>query len=414
LKIVKNLFITTKACGVPFSMMVISLILNFTKIICLTILFSVSASALLFAKEPVSARVRARDLGIPFEGVTGRWNAITDVKGVEVGHVTLNFGTGDLKVGKGPVRTGVTVVLPRGKVYEPVPAGWFSLNGNGEMTGTTWISESGFLEGPVVLTNTHSVGTASDAVIQWGLTTFTGEDTFSLPVVAETWDGFLNDINGFHVKKKHVFLALDSAKTGPVEEGNVGGGTGMRAYDFKAGIGTASRVVPDTAKEYTVGVLVQANYGKRKHLRIAGVPVGREICDHMPIIKESGSSGSSIIVVVATDAPLLPHQLDRMAKRVSLGIARNGGISTNSSGDIFIAFSTVLPQQNKDGIMIWHALSNKSLDGLFAAVIQATEEAVINSLVAAETMEGINGNTFYAIPHHQLKNVLRKYNRLVR
>jgi D-aminopeptidase len=414
LKTVKNLFITTKACGVLFSMKVILLILNFTKIICLTMVLSASGSALLYAKEPVPARVRARDLGIPFEGVTGRWNAITDVKGVEVGHVTLNFGTGDLKVGEGPVRTGVTVVLPRGKVYEPVPAGWFSLNGNGEMTGTTWISESGFLEGPVVITNTHSVGTASDAVIQWGLTRFAGENTFSLPVVAETWDGFLNDINGFHVKKKHVFLALDSAKTGPVEEGNVGGGTGMRAYDFKAGIGTASRVVPGTAGEYTVGVLVQANYGKRKHLRVAGVPVGREICDHMPIIEESGGSGSSIIVVVATDAPLLPHQLDRLAKRVSLGIARNGAISTNSSGDIFIAFSTVLPQRNKDGIMIWHALPDNSLDGLFAAIIRAAEEAVINSLVAAETMEGINGNTFYAIPHHQLKNVLRKYNRLVR
>jgi L-aminopeptidase/D-esterase-like protein len=358
--------------------------------------------------------VRARNLGIPFNGVPGPDNAISDVNGVEVGHVTLNDGEGDLKVGVGPVRTGVTVVLPQGKTYEPVPAGWFSLNGNGEMTGTTWISESGFLEGPVVITNTHSVGIARDAVIEWGLKNSGGKNTFSLPVVAETWDGFLNDINGFHVTKKHVFQALDNARPGPVPEGNVGGGTGMRAYDFKAGIGTASRILPQKAGGYTVGVLVQANFGRRKHLYIAGVPVGQEIRDLMPVVNPTSKNEHSIIAIAATNAPLLPHQLDRLAKRVSLGIARTGGISTNSSGDIFIAFSTARPQQNKDGIMIWHALPDDKLDYLFIAVIQATEEAIINSLVAARTMKGINGNTFYAIPHDRLKNILKKYNRLLK
>jgi D-aminopeptidase len=379
---------------------------------CQTIAFVLllSGATILFPKNPV----RARDLGIPFNGVPGPENAITDVNGVEVGHVTLNYGEGDLKVGAGPVRTGVTVVLPRGKTYEPVPAGWFSLNGNGEMTGTTWISESGFLEGPVVITNTHSVGIARDAVIEWGLKKSGGTKTFSLPVVAETWDGFLNDIDGFHVTKKHVFQALDNAGPGPVPEGNVGGGTGMRAFDFKAGIGTASRILPKKAGSFIVGVLVQANFGRRKHLYIAGVPVGQEICDLMPIIKTTGKDENSIIAVAATNAPLLPHQLDRLAKRVSLGMARTGGVSTNSSGDIFIAFSTVRPQQNKDGIMIWQALPDDDLDNLFIAVIQATEEAIINSLVAAQTMKGINGNTFYAIPHDRLKNILQKYNRLLK
>jgi L-aminopeptidase/D-esterase-like protein len=367
-------------------------------------------ATILFPKNPV----RARDLGIPFNGVPGPENAITDVNGVEVGHVTLNYGEGDLKVGAGPVRTGVTVVLPQGKTYEPVPAGWFSLNGNGEMTGTTWISESGFLEGPVVITNTHSVGIARDAVIEWGLKKSGGTKTFSLPVVAETWDGFLNDIDGFHVTKKHVFQALDNAGPGPVPEGNVGGGTGMRAFDFKAGIGTASRILPKKAGGFIVGVLVQVNFGRRKHLYIAGVPVGKEIPDLMPIIKPTGKDENSIIAVAATNAPLLPHQLNRLAKRVSLGIARTGGVSTNSSGDIFIAFSTVQPQQNKDGIMIWQALPDDDLDNLFVAVIQATEEAIINSLVAAQTMKGINGNTFYAIPHDRLKKILQEYNRLLK
>ncbi|MGD2087816.1 MAG: P1 family peptidase [Candidatus Aminicenantes bacterium] len=382
------------------------------KTICqiIVLVLLLSSPTILFPKDPV----RARNLGIPFNGVPGPDNAISDVNGVEVGHVTLNDGEGDLKVGVGPVRTGVTVVLPQGKTYEPVPAGWFSLNGNGEMTGTTWISESGFLEGPVVITNTHSVGIARDAVIEWGLKNSGGKNTFSLPVVAETWDGFLNDINGFHVTKKHVFQALDNARPGPVPEGNVGGGTGMRAYDFKAGIGTASRILPQKAGGYTVGVLVQANFGRRKHLYIAGVPVGQEIRDLMPVVNPTSKNEHSIIAIAATNAPLLPHQLDRLAKRVSLGIARTGGISTNSSGDIFIAFSTARPQQNKDGIMIWHALPDDKLDYLFIAVIQATEEAIINSLVAARTMKGINGNTFYAIPHDRLKNILKKYNRLLK
>jgi D-aminopeptidase len=367
-------------------------------------------AAILFPKD----LVRARDLGIPFNGIPGPNNAITDVNGVEVGHVTLNYGKGDLKVGIGPVRTGVSVVLPQGKTYEPVPAGWFSLNGNGEMTGTTWISESGFLEGPVVITNTHSVGIARDAVIEWGLKRSGGENTFSLPVVAETWDGFLNDINGFHVTKKHVFQALDNARPGPVKEGNVGGGTGMRAFDFKAGIGTASRILPKKAGGFTVGVLVQANFGRRKHLYIAGVPVGQEIRDLMPVVNPTSKNEHSIIAVAATNAPLLPHQLDRLAKRVSLGIARTGGISTNSSGDIFIAFSTVRPQKNKNGTMIWQALPDNKLDNLFIAVIQAAEEAIINSLVAARSMKGINNNTFFAIPHDRLKNILKKYNRLLK
>jgi L-aminopeptidase/D-esterase-like protein len=258
------------------------------------------------------------------------------------------------------------------------------------------------------------VGTARDAVIEWGLKKSAGKNTFSLPVVAETWDGFLNDINGFHVTKEHVFQALDTADPGPVPEGNVGGGTGMRAYDFKAGIGTASRILPKTAGGFTVGVLVQTNYGKREDLLIAGVPIGQEIRDLMPIIKPVRRGEHSIIAIAATDAPLLPHQLDRLAKRVSLGVARSGGISSNSSGDIFIAFSTVRPQKSKDGMMIWHALPDNRLDKLFTAVIQATEEGIVNSLVAARTMTGISGNTFYAIPHDRLKNTLQKYNRLLK
>jgi len=360
------------------------------------------------------AKPRARDLGIPFEGAPGRLNAITDVAGVEVGHTTLISGEGKLVAGKGPVRTGVTAVLPRGKdSTDQVFAGWFTLNGNGEMTGTTWVEESGFLEGPVMITNTHSVGVVRDAVIAWQMRrqgkTF---QPWSLPVVAETWDGFLNDINGFHVKPEHVLQALEGARSGAVAEGNVGGGTGMVAHQFKGGAGTASRKLDAGSGGYTVGVLVQANYGARSGLTIAGVPVGKEIADLMPKEGAPPDTGS-IIVVVATDAPLLPHQLKRLARRAALGIARNGGIGGNSSGDIFIAFSTANPGAGKNaGPVSLQMLPNDRINPLFAATVQATEEAIINAMVAAETMTGVNGNTVYAVPHDRLREALRKYNRL--
>ena len=367
----------------------------------------------------VSFKERARDLGVPFDGGPGPFNAITDVAGVNVGHSTIIVGEGRLVVGKGPVRTGVTAILPRGKRYEPVFAGWSCLNGNGEMTGTTWVEESGFLESPILITNTHSVGVVHDAVTEWILELRARDpearETFwSLPVVAETYDGGLNDINGFHVKKCHAFEALERAVPGPVEEGNVGGGTGMVCHQFKGGIGTASRKLAEEEGGYTVGVLVQANYGSRELLTIAGVPVGREIPDLMPVINGGGSSnGSSIIVVVATDAPLLPHQLKRLARRVPLGISKVGGIASNGSGDIFIAFSTANPGAYRRGeISELRMLPNDRVSGLFLATVQATEEAIVNAMVAAETMTGINGNTVYALPHDRLIAILRKFNRL--
>ncbi len=366
---------------------------------------------------------RARDLGILFDGTPGSINAITDVKGVEVGQVTIILGEGKLEVGKGPVRTGVTAILPRGKRYDPVFSGWYSLNGNGEMTGTTWVEESGFLEGPVMITNTHSVGVVRDAVVEWSYrnklySPIHDETYWSLPVVAETYDGNLNDINGFHVKKEHAFEALDRAAPGPVEEGNMGGGTGMKCHEFKGGIGTASRILDKEAGGYTLGVLVQANYGSRVDLTIAGVPVGKEITDLMPILNEPDDNCNndygSIIVVVATDAPLLPHQLKRLARRVPLGISKLGGISSNGSGDIFIVFSTANPgAAQREGIQELEMLPNDLMSEIFRATVQATEESIVNALVAAETMTGINGNTVYAIPHDRLKEVLRKYNRLV-
>src|SRR5438105_7561873 len=286
------------------------------------------------------AKPRARGLGIPFDGTTGPLNAITDVKGVEVGHTTLISGEGRLQVGRGPVRTGVTAILPRGTNFtDQVFAAWFTLNGNGEMTGTTWVEDSGFLDGPVMITNTHSVGVVRDAVIAWRVKKAPPDEQgywWSLPVVAETWDGDLNDVNGFHVKPEHVFHALDTAQAGPVEEGSVGGGTGMICNEFKGGIGTSSRVLDAKSGAYTVGVLVQCNYGRRSQLRIAGVPVGKEIPDHTVW----GDDVGSIIVVVATDAPLIAPQLKRLAKRVSLGLGRDGSYSGDGSGDIFIAFST--------------------------------------------------------------------------
>ena len=355
---------------------------------------------------------RARDLGVPFDGTPGPFNAITDVQGVEVGHTTLIEGEGALVVGEGPVRTGVTAILPRGKRYNPVFAGWYSLNGNGEMTGTTWVEESGFLGGPVMITNTHSVGIVRDAVVEWLVTELVDEEVFwALPVVAETYDGFLNDINGFHVKKEHAFAALNGAASGRVAEGGVGGGTGMICHGFKGGIGTASRQLNTGAGGYTVGVLVQANYGGRNTLTIAGVPVGREITDLRPTRGTQGDG--SIIVVVATDAPLLPHQLKRLARRVPLGIAKVGGLGTNGSGDIFIAFSTAnegagLGGETKEVEMV----PNGRMNGLIAATVQAVEEAIVNALVAGETIIGVNGNTVHGLPHDRLREVLRAYNRL--
>jgi L-aminopeptidase/D-esterase-like protein len=358
----------------------------------------------------VAAKPRARDLAIPFEGSPGPLNAITDVKGVEVGHTTLIAGEGKLKVGSGPVRTGVTAILPRGKdSADPVFAGWFSLNGNGEMTGTTWIEESGFLEGPVLLTNTSSVGAVRDAVVKYYTQKSQQQQPWILPVVAETYDGYLNDTHGFHVKEEHVFAALTSAKAGPVAEGNVGGGTGMVCFEFKGGIGTASRRLADRQGGYTVGVLVQTNFGLRRQLRIAGVPVGEEITAQALRPKESGS----IIITVATDAPLLPHQLKRLARRAALGLARTGSVAGNSSGDIFLAFSTANPKAAKpDGLAQLTMLPNERLNSLFEAVVQSTEEAIINALVAAETMEGRDDHKVFALPHDRLKEVLKKYNRL--
>jgi L-aminopeptidase/D-esterase-like protein len=364
---------------------------------------------------------RARDLSIPFEGTPGPLNAITDVQGVCVGHTTLVSGDGALQVGQGPVRTGVTAILPRGKGHNPVFAGWYSLNGNGEMTGTTWVEESGFLVGPVMITNTHSVGIVRDAVISWTVQESRNDPIFagvfwSLPLVAETYDGALNDINGFHVKQDHAFAALNAADSGPVDEGNVGGGTGMVCHGFKGGIGTASRRLTIDDAEYTVGVLVQANHGSRRHLTIAGVPVGLEIPDLRPVInsRQDDTGGGSIIVAVATDAPLLPHQLKRLARRVPLGIARVGGLGANSSGDIFVAFSTAnAGAAQRTGTAQLEMLPNDRMTWLFEATVQATEEAIINALVAAETMTGINGNTVHALPHDRLRQMLRKYNRLI-
>ena len=366
-------------------------------------------------------RPRARDLGVPFVGAPGPLNAITDVAGVTVGHATLISGDGPLKVGEGPVRTGVTVVLPRGadSNTRPTFAGWFSMNGNGEMTGTTWVEESGFLEGPVAITNTHSVGVVRDALIAWRARSAPDSSGYwwSLPVVAETYDGFLNDINGFHVKERHVFEALASASGGRVAEGNVGGGTGMVCYGFKGGIGTASRRLTTQEGGYTVGVLVQANFGRRAQLMVAGAPVGTDIAEGVPYALDQlhtarGELGS-IIIVVATDAPLLPHQLKRLARRASLGMARTGGMSGNGSGDIFIAFSTANPDAfTGEGLATVQMMSNEDMNPVFDATIYATEEAIINAMTAADTMVGADNHRVVALPHERLREVLRKYGRL--
>jgi D-aminopeptidase len=385
----------------------------------------VTASIILCGAHSTTAqsKPRARDLGVPFDGAPGPLNAITDVTGVEVGMTTLISGDGPLNVGVGPVRTGVTAILPRGRASsDQVFAGWFSLNGNGEMTGTTWIEEAGFLEGPVFITNTHSVGTVRDASIKWGLDHGQPSQPWSLPVVAETWDGFLNDINGFHVKPEHVFAALDGARSGRVAEGNVGGGTGMRCYGFKCGTGTASRKIDARFGGFTVGVLVQANHGARSLLRIAGVPVGQELPQappprpaDLPAGRDALGETGSIIIVVATDAPLLPHQLKRVARRASLGLARTGSVSSNGSGDLFIALSTANAgaAQATDAAHV-AMMSNERIGAVFEATVQATEEAIVNALVAAETMTGAENRRLEAIGHEALRQALRKYNRLAR
>jgi len=386
-------------------------------------LVSVTALTIILAMAQLTSsqtKPRARDLGVPFDGTPGPLNAITDVKGLEVGHTTLISGEGKLNVGVGPVRTGVTAIIPRGKQSsnDPVFAGWFSLNGNGEMTGTTWVEESGFLEGPILITNTHSVGVVRDAVIAWRVKRGAPDASgywWSLPIVAETYDGYLNDINGFHVKPNHVFEALDSAKSGVVVEGNVGGGTGMICYGFKGGIGTASRKLDSDAGGYTVGVLVQANFGRRNQLRIAGVPVGTEITEGTLSSYDGAPRDDvgSIIIVVATDAPLLSHQLKRLARRAALGVARTGSSSGNGSGDIFVAFSTANAGASKsDGTIQLTMLPNDRMNPLFEATVQATEEAIVNALIAAETMTGLDNHKVIAIPHDRLKQVLKKYNRL--
>jgi D-aminopeptidase len=374
------------------------------------------------APAPAASGPRARDLGIPFDGTPGPNDAITDVAGVLVGHTTLISGSGKLKVGEGPVRTGVTAVLPRGldSLSNPVFAGWFAQNGNGEMTGTTWVEESGFLEGPVMITNTHSVGVVRDAVIRWRVGRGNADSSgywWSLPVVGETWDGWLNDVNGFHVKPEHVFHALDSAHGGRVEEGSVGGGTGMICNGYKGGIGTASRKLDDKDGGYTIGVLVQCNYGTRDNLRIAGINVGREIPAPEPyvFIPSDIAELGSIIVIVATDAPLLAHQLKRLARRVTLGLGRNGSISGNGSGDIFIAFSTANSGAATEGKVVdLKMLPNDSLDPVFRATVESTEEAVVNAMVAAHDMIGVDDHKVIALPHDALRAVLAKYNRLNR
>jgi D-aminopeptidase len=372
----------------------------------------VAALACTLSLATASAAERARDLGVPFEGMPGPLDAITDVAGVTVGQVTLMQ---DLADGR-KVRTGVTAILPRGhdSLSTPAYGAWFALNGNGEMTGTAWLDESGQLEGPVMLTNTHSVGVVRDAVIAWRVRAGAADasgDYWSLPVVAETWDGDLNDINGFHVKPEHVDRALDSAKSGPVEEGNVGGGTGMTCHDFKCGIGTASRRVSVADGNYTVGVLVQANYGVRATLRIAGVPVGQELpvkADGPPAKADQGS----IIIVVATDAPLLPHQLKRVAKRASLGLARMGSYAGNGSGDIFVAFSTANAAALGGKPLVQStSIGNDYLDEVFNATVQATEEAIVNAMVAARDMQGTEGHSAQALPHDALVRLLKKYGR---
>jgi len=369
---------------------------------------------LLSCYQVYSQKPRARDLGIPFVGTPGVFNAITDVQGVEVGYSTIISGKGNNTVGNGPVRTGVTAIFPY--------ANWYSLNGNGEMTGTTWVTESGFLETPIMITNTNSVGVVRDAVLKWYVDTdwYSGEDWwYTYPVVAETYDGFLNDIYGFHVKEKHVLEAIENSSSGQIAEGNIGGGTGMMCLGFKGGTGTSSRVLKIKDSSYTVGAIVQSNFGAKRNLSIAGVPVGVELKDTLnsvfngPPKSRRQEGDGSIIVIVATDVPLLPHQLKRIAQRIPLGIGIVGGRGSNGSGDIFLAFSTANEGAfNRDDIASITSMPNDLLMPVFEATVQVVEEAIINAMIAAETMEGINGHTSYAIPHDVLVETLQKYNRI--
>ncbi|RYZ62896.1 MAG: S58 family peptidase [Chitinophagaceae bacterium] len=374
---------------------------------------------LFFSFNSYAQKSRARQVGIPFDGIPGTFNAITDVKGVEVGFSTIISGQGKNVRGQGPVRTGVTAILPRGHNNNPVYANWYALNGNGEMTGTTWITESGFLEGPVMITNTNSVGVVRDAVLKWYVKHGWYKEDFwyTYPVVAETYDGFLNDIYGFHVKEANAWEALDSARSGTVKEGNVGGGTGMMCLGFKGGTGTSSRVIKIKDSTYTVGVLVQSNFGAKRNFSIAGVPVGRELKDTLNYELKAPPSyqpgDGSIIVVLATDAPLLPHQLKRMSARIALGVGKVGGRGENGSGDIFISFSTANSSAfQRDAFTRVEVLPNDLINPLFDATVQVVEEAIINAMVAAETMEGINGNKAYALPHKAVIDLLKKYNRI--
>lgn len=364
-------------------------------------------------------RRRARELGITIGTIpTGPNNAITDVDGVLVGHATIVRGTGALRVGEGPVRTGVTAVLPRKDIwYTSVFAATHTLNGDGEMTGTHWIRDLETLAHPILITNTGSIGAVHDAAIAYMTERHPARDWGFLPVVAETWDGTLNDVRGRHVQQAQVFEALDSARGGAVAEGNVGGGTGMICYRFKCGIGTASRRLPSSDGGYSVGVLVQANFGSRDQLRIDGVPVGREILEAMPDIKSNAgidvNHEGSVIVVVATDAPVSSRQLERLARRASLGLARTGTASGNTSGDIILAFSTgnAIPMQAPTPVLDARLLSTGAMDPLFRAVVEATEESVVNALTTAETMTGMNGNTAFALPYDRLRVVMAKYGR---
>ncbi len=382
----------------------------------LFILISLFAGSLFFTAD-AQKKPRARDLGIPFDGTPGTYNAITDVPGIEVGYKTLISGKGELKYGEGPVRTGVTVIFPKGKTDQSYPAAWFSLNGDGEMTGLPYVQDYGTGYGAIGITNTYSVGVVRDAIGEWQFKKFSKGEfidfSFGLPIVGETWDGMLNDINGFHVKKEHVFEAMDSARGGSIVEGNVGGGTGMACYGFKGGNGTASRKFKIDSAEYTLGVFVQANFGGRNELTIAGVPVGREIKDLAPVLHMPKRKDGSIIIIVATDAPLLPNQLELVTKRISMGLARTGTISHDGSGDIFLAVSTATPQYNDNGtVETWKVIPKWRIDPVFKATVEATEEAIINALVAAEDMEGINGNKFFALPHDRLVQIMKKYNRM--
>ncbi len=377
----------------------------------------ISLSCLLaMAAQADNGAARARDLGIPFEGTPGALNAITDVAGVTVGFETIIEDLAENKA----ARTGVTAILPRGGKTndQPVFGGWFSLNGNGEMTGTTWVEESGFIEGPIMITNTHSVGAVHQGTIEWRLQNGAADASgywWSLPVVAETWDGYLNDINGFHVRPRHAHAAISNAKSGRVAEGNVGGGTAMNCFEYKCGTGTSSRMAETAGERYTVGVLVQANFGRRDNLTVAGVPVGQVLRNDMVFSEElpPEAETGSIIIVVGTDAPLLPHQLKRLARRAALGLARTGSIASNGSGDIFIAFSTANADANQatSGASLT-MVANEDTAPLFSATVQATEEAIINALVAGRDMTGNAGNTVKAIDHGELQKVLREHKRL--